>query len=91
MGKNKSKSKKNKNCSRCDKNTPPSSLFGGILVRGLICSPFGLNRLISFFGKNKSGSEETRYCSRCGKTTLHSYISEYELKCKECGNVTEED
>ena len=66
----------------------PSS-GGGILVCGLISSPF--DRLISFFGKDKSGSEEMRYCSRCGKTTLHSYISEYELKCKECGNVTEED
>lgn len=45
----------------------------------------------SLFGKDNSGSEEMRYCSRCGKTTLHSHISEYELKCKECGNVTEED
>ena len=53
--------------------------------RAISPSPFR-----SLFGKDKSGSEEMHYCSRCGKTTLHSHISEYELKCKECGNIIDD-
>ena len=57
-----------------------------IVNTGIICP--GSSR--SLFGKDNSGSEEMRYCSRCGKTTLHSHISEYELKCKECGNIIDD-
>ncbi len=37
------------------------------------------------------GSSKKYFCSQCKKMLQHKYVSEEELKCSECGNISIED